>query len=309
MRTASPSRGRRWRVGDTVDALIRLLDLEPLEVNLFRGLSTSSTSGRGVFGGQVIGQALVAAEHTVEGRAPHSIHAYFLLPGDPSASIVYQVERIRDGRSYSARRVQAVQHGRPIFSMIASFQVPETGLEHSAPMPDVPAPEALPASAELRQRWLTEAPPDQQGSVELAFRGPSGIEYRRVEAGSPLEPPSREPRSAFWFRCAERVSDDPQVHRCLLAYASDWGLIGTALRPHGKRWWYAGTFIASIDHALWFHRPARVDEWLLYVTDSPSAQMGRGFARGLVYDRGGRLVASVAQEGVIRQGPRPQGGS
>ena len=290
-------------MSESVDALVRLLDLEQLEVNLFRGPS-STWGGRGVFGGQVIGQALVAAERTIEGRAPHSAHAYFLLPGDPAAPIVYEVERIRDGRSFSARRIQAIQHGRPIFSMLASFQAPEAGFEHSIPMPEVPPPESLPSPDELRRRWLSEAPQSSHGTVELAFRAPQGIEYRRVGAGSPLEPPSREPRSAFWFRCVERVSDDLQVHRCLLAYASDWGLIGTALRPHGKRWWHGGIFIASIDHALWFHRPARVDDWLLYVTDSPSAQMGRGFARGLVYDRGGRLVASVAQEGVIRETPR-----
>ncbi len=287
---------------DTVKELIRLLELEPLEVNLFRGLSRPSSGARGgVFGGQVIGQALVAAEHTVEGRTPHSIHAYFLLPGDANAPIVYQVDRIRDGRSFSARRVQGIQHGRPIFSMIASFQAPEAGFEHSMPMPDVPPPESLPTPEELRRRWLSEAPPSHHEPVEQAFRGPAGIEYRRVEAGSPLEPPSREPRSAFWFRCVDRVTDDPQIHRCLLAYASDWGLIGTALRPHGKRWWHEGIFIASVDHGIWFHRAARVDEWLLYVTDSPSAQMGRGFARGLVFDRGGRLIASVVQEGVIRQ--------
>ncbi len=290
---------------DALTALIRLLDLEPLETNLFRGLSRG-WGGRGVFGGQVIGQALVAAERTVEGRAPHSAHAYFLLHGDASAPIVYQVERIRDGRSFSARRVQAIQHGRPIFSMIASFQAPEAGFDHMVAMPDVPSPEALATAAELKERWLSQAPQSQRGFVEHAFRTPAGIEYRRVEAGSPLAPASREPRAAFWLRCVDRIPDDPQLHRCLLAYASDWGLLGTALRPHGKRWWYEGMFIASIDHALWFHRPARVDEWLLYVIDSPSAQMARGFARGLVYDRSGQLVASVAQEGVLREG-RPPG--
>lgn len=293
---------------DTLKALIRLVELEPLEMNLFRGVS-SGWGGRGVFGGQVIAQALVAAERTVEGRPPHSVHAYFLLPGDPSAPIVYQVERIRDGRSFSARRVQAIQHGRPIFSMIASFQAPEPGFDHMVPMPEVPPPESLPTAAELRQRWLSEAPPSQQGRVDHAFRMPAGIEYRRVEAGSPLERASREPHGALWFRCVDRVPDDPQLHRCLLAYASDWGLLGTSLRPHGKRWWHQEMFIASIDHALWFHRPARVDEWLLYLTDSPSAQGARGFARGLVYDRGGRLVASVAQEGVIREMTRAPGRS
>lgn len=259
--------------------VIRQLDLEPLEVNLFRGQSRDMGTHH-VFGGQVIGQALVAAERTVDGRVPHSLHAYFLLPGDVSAPIVYQVDRVRDGRSFSARRVQAIQHGRPILSMIASLQIPEVGLEHAAPMPEVPPPESVEPSSEERA----------QGAFEFRPIGPQDL--RAASA--------REPRQAWWFRAAGRVPDDPQLHRCLLAYASDWTLSGTALRPHGKRWDDEGMMIASIDHALWFHRPARVDEWLLYAMDSPSAQAARGLARGLVFDRGGRLVASVAQEALMR---------
>jgi acyl-CoA thioesterase-2 len=284
---------------ETLSAVIAQLDLEPLEVNLFRGQSRD-TGGRSVFGGQVVGQALVAAERTVDGRVAHSLHAYFLLPGDVAAPIVYQVDRIRDGRSFSARRVQAIQHGRPILSMIASFQVPETGLEHFAPMPEVPPPEALASSAELRQRWLSEAAPVHPRIAE-AMRAPRAIELRPVDPQNPLRPTPGEPRQAAWFRAVDRVPDDPQLHRCLLAYASDYSLIGTALRPHGRSWYEETMIVASIDHALWFHRPARVDEWLLYVMDSPSAQMARGLARGLVYDRAGRLVASVAQEGLMRE--------
>lgn len=258
-----------------LETVIRLLDLEPLEVNLFRGQSRDAGT-RSVFGGQVIGQALVAAERTVEERPPHSLHAYFLLPGDVGAPIVYQVDRVRDGRSFSARRVQAIQHGRPILSMIASFQKAEPGLEHAASMPEVPSPEALPEAGRL-----------------CAF---GAIEFRPAAPGGP----GREPRQAYWFRAVDRIPDDPRLHRCLLAYASDWGLSGTALRPHGRRWNDAEMVVASVDHALWFHRPARIDDWLLYAMDSPSAQGARGLSRGLVYDRAGRLVASVAQEALMR---------
>jgi acyl-CoA thioesterase II len=291
--------GDRHDVDGTLAAVVQQLDLEPLEVNLFRGQSRDAGTPS-VFGGQVVAQALVAAERTVElpGRAPHSLHAYFLLPGDVAAPIVYQVERLRDGRSFSARRVQAVQHGRPIYSMIASFQAPEPGLEHAAPMPEVPPPEGLAPFAELSERWIAEAGGEVHPRVLSALRAPRAFEHRPVEPQNPLRPARRAPRQAAWFRAAGPVSDDPRLHRCLLAYASDIALVGTVLLPHGRSW--AETIVASIDHALWFHRPARVDEWLLYVMDSPSAQSARGLARGLVYDRGGRLVASVAQEGLVR---------
>ncbi len=278
--------------------LIGLLDLEPLEVNLFRGASRDIGAPR-VFGGQVLGQALVAAERTVDGRVPHSLHGYFLLPGDVTSPIVYQVERIRDGRSFSARRVQAIQHGRPILSMIASFQQPEAGLEHAAPMPDVPPPEALRDATRFHDRWLAEAG-DVPPRIAEGFRTPSAIEHRPVEPQNPLRPSPAEPRQAVWFRAVDRVPDDPAIHRAILAYATDFTLLGTALRPHGRSWWQTSMVVASIDHALWFHRPARIDEWLLYVMDSPSAQSARGLARGLIYDREGRLVASVAQEGLMR---------
>lgn len=285
-------------MNETLSAVIRQLDLEPLEVNLFRGESRDVGSGR-VFGGQVIGQALVAAERTVEERVPHSLHAYFLLPGDVASPIVYQVDRIRDGRSFSARRVQAIQHGRPILSMIASFQAPEPGLEHAAPMPEVPPPEALAPEAELRERWLARAG-QVAPAVAAALRTPNAIEFRPVNPQDPIDPKPMEPRQASWFRAVDRMPDDPHLHRCLLAYASDFPLVGTAMRPHGRSGWERSMIAASIDHALWFHRPARIDDWLLYVMDSPSAQGARGLARGLVYDRAGRLVASVAQEGLMR---------
>ena len=285
-------------MNEILDALVRQLDLEQLEVNLFRGQSRDMWGPR-VFGGQVIGQAMVAAERTIEGRAPHSLHAYFLLPGDSDAPIVYQVERIRDGKSFSARRVQAIQHGRPILSMIASFQAPEEGLEHAAPMPDVPLPEALTPRSELVERWLSEAGPVAPQLAE-ALRAASAIEFRPVAPRNPLLPSPTEPRHAVWFRAVDRVPDDPRLHRCILAYASDYQLVGTALRPHGRSWFQKSMVVASLDHALWFHRAARVDDWLLYAMDSPSAQTSRGLARGLIDVRGGRLVASVAQEGLMR---------
>src|SRR5512133_4310384 len=283
----------------TLGALIRQLDLEPLEVNLFRGQSRDVGAPR-VYGGQVISQALVAAERTVDARVPHSLHAYFLLPGDVAAPIVYQVDRVRDGRSFSARRVQAIQHGRPILSMIASFQAPEPGLEHAAPMPEVPPPESLASFPERVERWLAEAGPVPPRIAE-AMRTPAAVEFRPIEPQNPLDRIRGEPRQAAWFRAVDRLPDDPQLHRWILAYASDSLLIGTALRPHGRSWWQPSMIVASIDHALWFHRAARVDDWLLYAMDSPSAQSARGLARGLVYDRSGRLIASVAQEGLMRE--------
>ncbi len=283
--------------------LIRQLDLEPLELNLFRGQS-SDLGGKSVFGGQVVGQALVAATRTVEGRPPHSLHAYFLLPGDMAAPIVYEVDRIRDGRSFTARRVQAIQHGQPILSMIASFHLAEPGLEHQTPMPQVPPPESLRSIAELREQWIAEAGSAVPERIREAVRRPAPIEFRPVDPWNPLKPQRAEPRQAMWFRAVDRMPDDPLLHTCVLTYASDFYLMPTALRPHGVTWIGGPMIVASIDHAMWFHRPARVDEWLLYTMESPSAQNARGFARGLIYDRGGKLVASVAQEGLMREATR-----
>jgi acyl-CoA thioesterase-2 len=283
--------------------LIRQLDLEQLEVNLFRGQS-SDLGGKSVFGGQVVGQALVAATRTVEGRIPHSLHAYFLLPGDKAASIVYEVDRVRDGRSFTARRVQAIQHGRPILSMMVSFQVPEPGLEHQDPMPQVPPPDSLVPSEQRRAQWIAEAGIELPERRRESLLRPPAIEFRPVSPWNPLQPRPAEPRQAFWIRAADRMPDDPLLHTCMLTYASDYNLIPTALRPHAQGWMRGETILASIDHAMWFHRPARVDEWLLYTMDSPSAQGARGLARGLIFDRGGRLVASVAQEGLMRPSTR-----
>lgn len=283
----------------SVADLIKQLDLEPLELNLFRGQS-SDIGAKAVFGGQVVGQALVAASRTVENRLPHSLHAYFLLPGDKAAPIVYEVERIRDGNSFSARRVQAIQHGRPILSLIASFQVEEPGLEHQAPMPNVPPPEQLTPLNELRAKWLDEAgnvPP----KIREALLRPLAVEFRPVDAWNPLAPRPMPPNQAVWFRAQDHIPDSRILHQCMLAYASDFNLIATALRPHAESWLSQNMIVASIDHALWFHRDCRVDDWLLYVMDSPSAQGARGLCRGSIYDRQGRIVASVAQEGLMRK--------
>jgi acyl-CoA thioesterase-2 len=286
-------------MSETLQQLVRQLDLEQLEVNLFRGQS-ADLGGRSVFGGQVIGQALVAAGRTVQAREPHSLHAYFLLPGDMTRPIVYQVDAIRDGKSFTTRRVQAIQHGRPILSMIASFQVPEPGLDHQASAPSVPPPEQLTPIDELQARWLAEAG-EVHPRVREALSRPWAIEFRPIAPRNPLRPDARPPAQQFWFRSRERLADTPMLHRCLLAYASDFALIGTALLPHGESWYRPTLMVASLDHALWFHREGRLDEWLLYTMDSPSAQGARGLARGLIYDRAGRLVASVAQEGLMRQ--------
>jgi acyl-CoA thioesterase-2 len=283
--------------------LVDQLDLEALEVNLFRGTSRD-LGGHSVFGGQVVGQALVAAIRTVDGRVPHSLHAYFLLPGDMDAAIVYEVDRIRDGRGFSARRVQAIQHGRPILSMMASFQVPETGFEHSTPMPEVPPPEALKSTRELVDQWLAGTP-KVHPRILNALQQPQAVEFRPVYPWNPLKPEVTAPRQAIWFRVTDRIGDDPNLHRCLLAYASDFNLIGTALRPHARSWYSADLQVASIDHALWFHREARVDDWLLYCMESPSSQAARGMTRGQIFDRSGRFIASVAQEGLMR--PRDAG--
>jgi acyl-CoA thioesterase-2 len=250
----------------------------------------------------VVAQALVAAERTAAGRVAHSLHAYFLLPGDVAAPIEYRVARIRDGASFSAREVEASQGGRTIFAMMASLQAPaEAGLDHAAPAPDVPPPERLATFAELRERWLAEAAPVHP-RIEAVLRAGRAFEFRPVDPQNPLRPSPREPRQAYWFRAAGPVPDDPALHRALLAYASDTALAGTPLRPHGVAWPRAR--LASIDHALWLHRAARVDDWLLHAMDSPSAQSGRGLARGLVFDRAGRLVASVAQEVLVREPSR-----
>jgi acyl-CoA thioesterase-2 len=280
---------------DAVDGLCRLLDLEPLEVNLFRGMSPDVKQQR-VFGGQVAGQALVAAARTVE--APHhvhSLHAYFLRPGDPSIPILYEVDRIRDGRSFTTRRVVAIQHGRAIFNLAASFQREESGLSHQTPMPQgLPAPESLPTFAE---RWAERA--EQLGEW---YTRPRPIDTRHAD----VDPLDRRrplpPHQHVWLKAAGRLPDDQILHTCVLTYASDMTLLDTALLPHGGSYDERSLMMASLDHAMWFHAPFRADEWLLYAQDTPSASGARGLARGLVFTAEGRLVASVVQEGLIRLG-------
>jgi len=281
--------------------LVSLLDLEPLEVNMFRGQSRD-LGGKSVYGGQVIGQALVAAARTVEGAVPHSLHAYFLRPGDMALPIVYEVDRVRDGRSFTARRVQAIQGGAPILSLIASFQKPEDGLTHQVKMPDVPGPETLEYAHVLRQRW-SAARPDLPERLHSALKRELAIEFKPVRPWNPLEPDPREPVQHIWLRAAGKLPDDPLLHTCLLAYASDFNLLSTALLPHGKSWFSRQMIVASIDHALWFHRDVRVDDWLLCSMDGPTSGGARGFSRGSIFDRSGRLVCSVTQESLMRHVP------
>jgi acyl-CoA thioesterase-2 len=285
--------------GSALEDLLRLLDLEPLEVNLFRGPSRD-LGGKAVFGGQVIGQALVAASRTVEGRLPHSLHAYFLRPGDMAHPIVYEVDRVRDGKSFTARRVQAIQHGEVLLSMICSFQVPEQGFEHQASMPEVPSPESLRPQADLIREWLGSVP-QVPPRIREAFERRTAVEFRPLLPRNPLLPSAQPPHQAFWVRANGALPEPPLLHACVLAYASDFSLLSTALLPHGVSWLTPGLAVASIDHALWFHRPFRVDDWLLYVMDSPTAQGGRGLSRGQFFDRRGALVASVAQENLMRR--------
>jgi len=275
--------------------LLRQFELERLEVNLFRGESRDIGSPQ-VYGGQVLGQALMAAYHTIDGLDVHSLHAYFLRRGDFTRPIVYQVDRSRDGHSFSSRRVIALQSGEQIFTCAASFQRNEQGLDHQSTMPEVPAPETLPDWSrptpnvaaqlpELLRRMLIRERPIELRPVEP-------IDYLNRRSGPALE--------RVWFRIPEAVADDDRLHRCLLAYMSDFNLLAVSTRPHQGSFAIGDLVIASIDHALWFHRPFRADQWLLYDLESTSASGGRGFARGSIYSRDGRLVASAAQEGLIR---------
>jgi len=279
-----------------VQDLLTILDLEVLDVNLFRGRSPQSGWQR-VFGGQVIGQALVAAVRTVDAsRPPHSMHAYFLLPGDPKVPIIYDVDRMRDGKSFTTRRVTARQHGHPIFSMLVSFHTDEVGLDHQARMPDVPDPETLPSEAEMREKVL----PTMPDPVRRYYERERPIELRPVEFERYLGKKFPEGKFHVWVKTTGRLPDDPAIHQCVLAYTSDMGLLDTALVPHGRTLFEKEFMAASLDHALWLHRPFRADEWLLFAQDSPNLHGSRGLARGLIFKRDGTLVASVAQEGLVR---------
>ncbi|HEX6537314.1 MAG TPA: acyl-CoA thioesterase II, partial [Gemmatimonadaceae bacterium] len=280
-----------------VQDLLALLDLEPLEVNIYRGRNRDVGSGR-VFGGQVMAQALVAARRTVdEPREAHSLHGYFILPGDLATPIVYFVDRLRDGASFSTRRVTAIQHGHAIFELSASFQVKEEGREHQAPMPAAPDPESLAPELTLIREMAARIPE----SLRPVLTQERPIDFRPVAPVDLFAPEPRPPERAVWLRTIGALPDDPLVHQAVLAYASDHGLLPTALLPHALPYGTPGLQLASLDHALWFHGPFRADDWLLYVMDSPVAGGARGFVRGAVYTREGRLVASVAQEGLMRE--------
>jgi acyl-CoA thioesterase-2 len=278
-----------------LDDLIKVMTLERLEMNLFRGESRDIGSPQ-VFGGQVLGQAVVAATATAEDRVVHSLHAYFLRRGDFNAPIVYEVDRAMDGKHFSSRRVVAIQHGRQIFNMSASFQSAETGLEHQIPVPEIPPPESLP-DVESHYRGMADKLPPALLRI-LEQKRP--FEFRPVQPPDPLRRDKSAPLKHVWFRAVDKLPDDEGLHRGLLAYVSDFHLLDTALQPHGISLTSPRLIIASIDHAMWFHRSVRVDDWLLYAIDSPSASGALGFTRGSVFARDGRLVASAAQEGLIR---------
>ena len=297
MPTKAKTKSAGPKSGSALEHLLSILDLEPLEENLFRGRSPQDGWQR-VYGGQVLGQALVAAVRTVPTeRVAHSLHAYFLLPGDPTRPIVYNVERVRDGGSFTTRRVTGIQHGRAMFVMSASFQVIEPGLDHQGAMPQVPAPEELPSEQELTAKLLAHLPENMRSYWERE----RPIEMRPLDVSRYFAREKRAPEQMVWMRASGRLPDAFPLHQCVLAYASDFTLLDTALIAHGKLMFDKDMQLASLDHALWLHRPFRADEWLLYVQDSPSSHGARGFCRGSIFTRDGVLVASVAQEGLMRQ--------
>ncbi len=281
-----------------VSGLIKLLEVQPQGDDRFVGRKKRGGVGR-VFGGQVIAQALLAAEATVESERPaHSLHAYFLRGGSEDFETDYTVARDFDGGSFSNRRVVASQQGRPILNLTASFQKHEDGLHHSdSPMPDVPPPDELEPEVDVRRRFAEQARPEARHH----FLAPRPVEMRAVEGRHWMNPQKAPPRSHSWFRTVAPLPDDPQIHRAMLAFASDMTLLGTCALPHGLSWARGEVISASLDHAVWFHEPFRADEWLLYATDSPWSGGGRGYNRGRIFTRDGRLVASVAQEGMIRR--------
>jgi acyl-CoA thioesterase-2 len=281
----------------SIDALIQLLDLEEIEQNHYRATSPDEGWQR-VYGGQVIGQALVAASRTVpDDRQAHSLHGYFLRPGDTTIPILYTVDRIRDGRSFTTRRVVAIQHGHAIFNMSISFQVEEDGFSHQFDMPEVPDPESLADERDLRAEWAARLPEEHV----QAFTRERPIDIRPVDPVDIFHPEPRPPRQMCWMKSRDPLPDDYRLHQCVLAYLSDWSLLDTATLPHAVSFLQDNMQMASLDHAMWFHRRFRADQWLLYVQDSPSASGARGLNRGLVYTRDGMLVASAAQEGLVRR--------
>ena len=282
-----------------MNEIIKILDLEEIELNHYRATSPNDGWQR-IYGGQVIGQALVAASRTVPAdRQVHSLHGYFLRAGDTEIPILYKVDRIRDGKSFTTRRVVAVQRGHAIFTLSISFQIEESGLSHQFPMPEAPRPESLLDERELRREQAAHWAPEYQAHAETTI----AIDLRPVAPQDMLDPKPAEPRQQCWMRSADALPDDPRIHQCVLAYLSDWSLLDTATRPHGISFMQPNLQSASLDHAMWFHRRFRADEWLLYEQDSPNASGARGFNRGLIYNQAGLLVASTTQEGLIRVHP------
>jgi acyl-CoA thioesterase-2 len=296
-KTAKSAKSALPKTGGALEQLLSILDLEPLEENLFRGRSPQHGWQR-VYGGQVLGQALVAAVRTVSPeRVAHSLHAYFLLPGDPARPIIYNVERVRDGGSFATRRVTGIQHGRPMFAMSCSFHISEPGLDHQDAMPQVPPPEELPSEQQLKTKMLARLPENMKSYWERE----RPIEMRPVDSSRYFDREKRAPEQMVWMRASGRLPDALPLHQCVLAYASDFTLLDTALIAHGKLMFDKDIQLASLDHALWLHRPFRADDWLLYAQESPSSHGARGFCRGRIFTRNGLLVASVAQEGLMRE--------
>jgi len=291
--------GATWQdvaVSESLEFLVNLLDLEPIEVNIFRGVSPNEDRQR-VFGGQVAAQSLMAAGRTVDVGKPHSLHAYFLRPGDPTVPILYEVDRIRDGRSFTTRRVVAIQHGRAIFHLSASFHVDEEGLSHQFPMPDVPPPAELDTLA-------TRLEPYREQLADW-FSRPHPIDQRHIGPLPFTHGGGRQPIQRLWIRADGTLPDDPLLHACIATYASDMSLFDTMLAPHDVRWDDPNFMGASLDHCMWFHRPFKADEWLLYDMDSPTAAGARGLARGFMFTEDGKLVVSMVQEGLMRLASTP----
>jgi acyl-CoA thioesterase II len=288
-------------MSQALDGVVALLDLEQIEVNIFRGRSPEGERRQRVFGGQVAGQALVAAGRTVPADRPvHSLHAYFIRPGDPTVPLVYLVERVRDGRSFTTRRVTGVQHGKTIFTLSASFHHPEPGVAHAMAMPAVPPPESVTPTAERMLKLFGPQAHDffRDNPIDIRHIGPLTFEAER-------DPLMRATSNLVWLRADGELPDDPLLHVCLMTYASDMTLLDSVLLAHGLSWADGRTTGASLDHAMWFHRPFRADRWLLYAQDSPVAAGARGLARGEVFTSDGELVVSVVQEGLIRSQARP----
>ena len=284
---------------EAIHGIIEILNLEEIEKNHYRATSPSEGWQR-VYGGQVISQALMAAAHTVpEDRIAHSLHGYFLRAGDTEIPILYKVERTRDGHSFTTRQVTAIQRGRPIFALIASFQVDEAGAEHQFDAPQVDSPASYADDEDIRAEHAKNLPDE----IRESFLTTPPVHIRPIDPVNMLDPTATEPRQRCWMKSRESLPDDLRLHQCVLAYLSDWSLLDTAARPHALSYLQDNLQMASLDHAMWFHRPFRADEWLLYDQDSPSASNSRGFNRGLIYDQAGQLVASTTQEGLMRVHP------